>query len=254
MKEYASVEAMNADIDNIEEGEVVKVVAVSEGEPIFYLKELGESHIEYQPVDLSQYQEGDTISLKGMKLNNTITWNGMGSGEHFRIDNSSDVKILRIIFQSRIGQKLYTISILGTIYTYEPFGSNSYILSDSDVEAINSENIWQDDASLIVARNQNTMSNFLLEPVEVQSAVMKKLIKEEDAPVSPSEYEQDLILADDILNNGPEIMDELNDIMDTQYVYTGLGGTEDEIVEVLDDILGMSVSNENEQQEEIIEL
>lgn len=114
MKEYASVGAMNADINNIAEGEVVKVVAVSEGEPVFYLKE----------------------------------------------------------------------------------------------------------------------------------TTMKKLIKEEDAPVSPEEYEEDLILADDILNNGPETMEALNDVMGTQDEYEGLGGTEEEIMEVFEDILGETSNNE----------
>lgn len=190
MKEYVSETAMNNDIANIQEGEVVKVVA--SGVTTYYVKESG---IGYQSLDLSSLSVGDTISLKGMKINKTaISHVLQGAGDMATIQfTDNNVNVLKIYFSAGRTAVSGYVTIDEDTYNYaNTTEGNPSSLSDADVETINSSNIWNSDTLLTVAINDTTLNDeyiedAILEPITVYS--MKKLVKEEDT-ISPSDYEE----------------------------------------------------------------
>ena len=190
MKEYASETAMNNDIANIQEGEVVKVVA--SGVTTYYVKESG---IGYQSLDLSSLSVGDTISLKGMKINKTaISHVIQGAGDMATLQfTNNDVNVLKIYFSAGRTAVSGYVTIDEDTYNYaNTTEGNPSSLSDADVETINNSNIWNSDTLLTVAINDTTITDkyiedAILEPTTIYS--MKKLVKEEDT-ISPSDYEE----------------------------------------------------------------
>lgn len=190
MKEYASETAMNNDIANIQEGEVVKVVA--SGITTYYVKESG---IGYQSLDLSSLSVGDTISLKGMKINKTaISHVIQGAGDMATIQfTNNGVNVLKIYFSAGRTAVTGDVTIDENTYNYaSTTEGNPSSLSDADVETINNSNIWNSDTLLTVAVNNPTLNDeyiedAILEPTTIYS--MKKLVKEEDT-ISSQDFEE----------------------------------------------------------------
>ena len=198
MKEYASEATMNADINNIALGEVVKVVASNI--TTFYVKE---AKTTYQPVDFSTLSIGDTISLKDKKISrvakaNIPTGEGANTSIAFSYNNQN---VLEISFHGGASSISGTVILNdGNQYNYASatVGGDS-ILSDSDVITINSSSIWTADTLLTISGEDiDSISGAILEPI--QNIAMKKLIKEEDT-LSVPEYNEATDLSEDILGN-----------------------------------------------------
>lgn len=189
MKEYASETAMNNDIANIQEGEVVKVV--NQGITTYYVKEISTT-TEYQAVDLSQYEEGDTISIKNMKLNSTVTLpTSVG-----RIDDRdftlsyNNIKVLECKITSQISIDYAGVSVNDTDNYMFIDNNPTFSLADNDLQAINSSEIWQSNNQLTISGSEfSDYTGILLEPVEIFTEVMTKLVKESET-ISPQDFEE----------------------------------------------------------------
>ena len=198
MKEYASEATMNADINNIALGEVVKVVASNI--TTFYVKE---AKTTYQPVDFSTLSIGDTISLKDKKISrvakaNIPTGEGANTSIAFSYNNQN---VLEISFHGGASSISGTVILNdGNQYNYaSATAGGDSILSDSDVITINSSSIWTADTLLTISGEDiDSISGAILEPI--QNIAMKKLIKEEDT-LSVPEYNEATDLSEDILGN-----------------------------------------------------
>ena len=200
MKEYASEAAMNNDIENIDAQEIVKVV--SGGVTTYYIKD--GTPVTYQPLDLSTLAIGDTISLKGMKINNEATSNiitGNGDSKSITFSNNGQ-DVLELEFHGGATNISGSLTINGsTTYNYSGVteGQNS-TLSSADVEAINSNAIWNSDDLLTITKSYTISSreieNAILEQVGGYSMV--KLVKESET-ISPQEFQENIELADEIL-------------------------------------------------------
>lgn len=200
MKSYVSTTAMNNDIANIQDGEVVKVDSGTTVE--YYIKE-AEIPDTYQPVDLSQYQVGDTISVKNMKIAETWSFTSeLASGSTARLTlQYNNQTVLELQFTGSVHAANGGITIGGTYYACSVANQLDVTVPSADLTTINSDVIWSSDNQLTIASVDNLLGNALLELVQGAPAKMVKLVKETEVPVSPQEYQQDVGLADDILGN-----------------------------------------------------
>lgn len=200
MKSYVSTTAMNNDIANIQDGEVVKV---DDGTTVeYYIKE-AEIPDTYQPVDLSQYQVGDTISVKNMKIAETWSFTSeLASGLTAQLTlQYNNQTVLELQFTGSVYSAYGDITIGGTYYACSVANQLDVTVPSADLTTINSDVIWSSDNQLTIASVDNLLGNALLELVQGAPAKMVKLVKETEVPVSPQEYQQDVGLADDILGN-----------------------------------------------------
>lgn len=200
MKSYVSTTAMNNDIANIQDGEVVKV---DDGTTVeYYIKE-AEIPDTYQPVDLSQYQVGDTISVKNMKIAETWSFTSeLASGLEAQLTlQYNNQTVLELQFIGSVHNAYGDITIGGTHYACSVANQLDVTVPSADLTTINSDVIWSSDNQLTIASVDNLLGNALLELVQGAPAKMVKLVKETEVPVSPQEYQQDVGLADDILGN-----------------------------------------------------
>lgn len=200
MKSYVSTTAMNNDIANIQDGEVVKVDSGTTVE--YYIKE-AEIPDTYQPVDLSQYQVGDTISVKNMKIAETWSFTSeLASGLTARLTlQYNNQTVLELQFTGSVHNVNGGITIGGTYYACSVANQLDVTVPSADLTTINSDVIWSSDNQLTITSVDNLLGNALLELVQGAPAKMVKLVKETEVPVSPQEYQQDVGLADDILGN-----------------------------------------------------
>ncbi len=292
VKEYNSEAAMNADIDNIEVGEVVKVTS---GNTITYYIKDGEEPV-YQPLDFSTLSTGDTISLKGMKISgeaksNVIT--GTGDQKTITFSNGAN-EVLKLYFHGGSSKISGNVTIGGSVYNYTSVSEGgTSILVDKDVstELINSSPIWNDDTLLTVTKNnvspQLEIEGAILQLVGGYS--MRRLADTSDATATSADIatgktayvngikvtgigamtfatvtEMNAVtnVPEDTLaivygtdyvgtyrfDNGSwteigsksveqQSMDNLNALDGSTDQYEGLGGTEEEVNEVLDEII-----------------
>lgn len=178
MKSYISVAAMNADIANINTNEVVKVV--SGNNTTYYMKEAG-SEGTYQPLDLTNYVDGDTISLKGKKLATSFTAVGASdyvSGEGASLSfNNNGTSVLTIeIAGGTKGPKGY-VHIGEDTYSYTLSDTETFTLSAADVETINSESFWNSDTTLTISEMDISVINGAILSLQgATSPIMRELI------------------------------------------------------------------------------
>ena len=198
MKEYPSVSAMNANINNINTGEVVKVI--NNSVTTFYLKEMGTV---YNIVNLANYNNGDTINLTNMAYSQYFENNNVIPAQNYRLtiknsnDNILDVQIVR---EPSIAIGINVTTNNTNVYNYieTPAGDHYWSLSDSAVSNINSDIAWQNPSATIEGENLEWFTGILLEGH--QELIMKKLIREEDTlPVA--EYIEATNVSENILGN-----------------------------------------------------
>lgn len=292
MKEYASETAMNADIDNIEVGEVVKVT--SGNTTTHYIKD-GEEPV-YQPLDFSTLSTGDTISLKGMKISGEAKSNVLtGTGDQKTITFSNGAnEVLKLYFHGGSSKISGNVTVEGSVYNYTSVseGGTSVLVDEAvSTELINSSPIWDDDTLLTVTKDSTSPQT------EIEGAIlhlvggysMRRLADTSDATATSADIatgktayvngvkvtgigamtfatvsEMNLVtdVPEDTLaivygtdyvgtyrfDNGSwteigsksveqQSMDNLNALDGSTDQYEGLGGTEEEVNEVLDEII-----------------
>ena len=198
MKEYPSESAMNANISNINTGEVVKIT--TNNIPTFYVKEMGTV---YNIVNLANYNNGDTIDLTNMAYSQYFENNNVIPAQNYRLtiknsnDNILDVQIVREP-SITIGISVTTNNTNVYNYTETPAGDHYWSLSDSAVSNINNDIAWQNPSATIEGENLEWFTGTLLEGH--QELIMKKLIREEDTlPVA--EYVEATNVSENILGN-----------------------------------------------------
>ena len=198
MKEYPSVSAMNANINNINTGEVVKVI--NNSVTTFYLKEMGTV---YNIVNLANYSNGDTINLTNMAYSQYFENNNVIRDQNYNLtikngaNNILDIHVLREI-SIVIGINVTTNNTNVYNYTETPTEDHYWSLSDSAVSNINSDIAWQNPSATIEGENLEWFTGTLLEGH--QELIMKKLIREEDTlPVA--EYIEATNVSENILGN-----------------------------------------------------
>lgn len=200
IREYVSETAMNNDIENIEEGEVVKVV--ENGDISLFVKETSTQEV-WSPINLSS----GTIVLNGKKVANSFsfvnnypqdTLLGFGIGTDAQFGNlqpAIEVEFLvtenglgngNIIINDNGAQTGNSYSVSAELVDGEYITTLS--LTDEQCDFINQDSIWEDNTEYEIRdTSMGVFNGAILEQVEVQVTEMKKLVKESET-LSPEEY------------------------------------------------------------------